>query len=129
MTRMEAREEAFILIFEKYFNQSSLDEILECAIEARDIEPDDYIRKVLFGVYENVEQIDDILAKYSVGWSIKRISKTTLAILRLALYEIKYIDEIPVSVSINEAVELAKKYATKDDASFLNGILASVVKE
>ena len=129
MTRKEAREEAFILIFEKYFNQSSLDEILECAIEARDIEPDDYIRKVFFGVYENVEEIDEIITKYSVGWSIKRISKTTLAILRLALYEIKYIDEIPVSVSINEAVELAKKYATKDDASFLNGILASVVKE
>lgn len=129
MTRKEAREEAFILIFEKYFNQSSLDEILECAIEARDIEPDDYIRKVFFGVYENVEEIDEVITKYSVGWSIKRISKTTLAILRLALYEIKYIDEIPVSVSINEAVELAKKYATKDDASFLNGILASVVKE
>ena len=64
-----------------------------------------------------------------MGWSIKRITKTALAILRLAIYEIKYYDEIPVSVSINEAVELAKKYATKEDASFINGILSTVCKD
>jgi len=128
MTRKQAREEAFILIFEKYFNNGTLEEILECAIEARDIEPDDYIREVFFGVYENLEMLDELISSNSVGWSIKRISKTSLAVLRLALYEIKFMDEIPVSVSINEAVEICKKYATKDDASFVNGILATVVK-
>ncbi len=129
MTRKEAREEAFILIFEKEFNPAPLEEILECAKEARDIEPDDYIRKVFFGVFENIELLDEAISSNLVGWSIKRISKTSLAVLRLAVYEIKFYEEIPVSVSINEAVELCKKYATKDDASFVNGILASVVRE
>ena len=64
-----------------------------------------------------------------MGWSIKRISKSALAILRLAIYEMKYVDSIPVSVSINEAVEIAKKYATKEDAAFINGILSTVAKQ
>ncbi len=128
MTRKQAREEAFILIFEKEFNSDSLEDILSLAKEVRDIEPDDYIKNVFFGVFENLEKIDEIISKNAVGWSIKRITKTALAILRLAIYEIVYFDEIPVSVSINEAVELAKKYATKEDASFINGILSTVVK-
>ena len=129
MTRKQARDEAFILIFEKQFNSDSLEDILECAVQVREIEPDSYIRSVFFGVYENLEELDGIISGNSVGWSIKRISKTALAVLRLAIYEIKYMEDIPVSVTINEAVELCKKYATKEDASFVNGILASVVKE
>ena len=129
MTSKQAREEAFILIFEKQFNSDSLEDILECAVQVREIEPDSYIRSVFFGVYENLEELDGIISGNSVGWSIKRISKTALAVLRLAIYEIKYMEDIPVSVTINEAVELCKKYATKEDASFVNGILASVVKE
>ena len=105
-----------------------LDEILETAKEVRDLEPDEYISRVFPGVYDNIEEIDGIISENSVGWSIKRISKTALCILRLAIYEMKYFDEIPVSVSINEAVELCKKYATNDDASFVNGILATVSK-
>ncbi len=128
MTRKQAREEAFILIFEKEFNSDSLADILSTAEEVRDIKADEYIKRVFFGVFENVEAIDGIISEKSVGWSIKRISKTALAVLRLAIFEIKYFDEIPVSVSINEAVELAKKYATKEDASFINGILSTVAK-
>ena len=128
MTRKQAREEAFILVFEKEFNNNGTDEILETAKEVRDLEPDEYINKVFPGVYEHIEEIDGLISENSVGWSIKRISKTALCILRLAIYEMKYFDEIPVSVSINEAVELCKKYATSDDASFVNGILATVSK-
>ena len=72
-------------------------------------------------------QISNVILQF-FQHSIKRISKTALCILRLAIYEMKYFDEIPVSVSINEAVELCKKYATNDDASFVNGILATVSK-
>ncbi len=129
MTRKQAREEAFILVFEKEFNDDSLQDVLSLAEEIRDIQADEYIKKVFFGVYENIEAIDEIISNNAVGWSIKRITKTALAILRLAIYEIKYYDEIPVSVSINEAVELAKKYATKEDASFINGILSTVCKD
>jgi len=129
MTRKLAREEAFILIFEKIFNKDSVEQIIELANEARDLKPDDYIKQVFFGVYENVELIDELISKNAVGWKIERISKTALAVLRLAIYEIKFFEEIPVSVSINEAVEICKKYATKEDASFVNCILATIVKE
>ncbi len=129
MTRKQAREEAFILIFEKEFNDYALEDILSLAEEVRDLKPDEYIKNVFFGVFENLEKIDEIISQNAVGWSIKRITKTALAILRLAIYEIKFYSEIPVSVSINEAVELAKKYATKEDASFINGILSTVAKQ
>ncbi len=128
MTRKQAREEAFILIFEKSLNDNALEEILSLAEEVRDIKADEYVKKVFFGVFDYLDDIDTIISKNSVGWSIKRITKTALALLRLAIYEICYYDEIPVSVSINEAVELAKKYATKEDASFINGILSTVAK-
>jgi N utilization substance protein B len=128
MKRKQAREEAFILIFEKVFNNDSVEEILELANEVRDLEADDYIKTVFKGVYENLEALDEIISQNAIGWSIGRISKTALCVLRLALFEIKFMDDIPVSVSINEAVELCKKYATKDDASFVNGILSTVAK-
>lgn len=129
MTRKMAREEAFILIFEKVFNDSSCEEILEIAAEVREFKPDEFINKVFFGVYDKVEEIDALISEKAVGWKINRISKTSLAILRLSIFEIKYMDDIPESVSINEAVELCKKYATKEDASFVNGILSSIVNK
>ena len=128
MTRRQAREEAFILIFEKVFNNDSIEEILELASETRELTPDDYIKTVFAGVYDNIESLDNIISENSIGWNIKRISKTALCVLRLAIFEIKFMDNIPVAVSINEAVELCKKYATSDDASFVNGILSTVAK-
>ena len=128
MTRKQAREEAFILVFEKAFNNDSTDEILELAKEVRDLEPDEYVTTVFVGVYDKLSELDDIISANSIGWKIERISKTALCLLRLAIYEMKFFEAIPVSVSINEAVELAKKYATTDDASFVNGILSTVAK-
>ena len=128
MTRKMAREEAFILIFEKVFSGDSTEDILDLAGEARDLVPDDYIKTVFFGVYDKVEELDGIISENAVGWRIDRISKTALCVLRLALYEIKYMSDIPLSVSINEAVEICKKYATEADASFVNGILSTVAK-
>lgn len=128
MTRKQAREEAFILIFEKELNDSSLDEILDLAEQVREVKPDEYVKNVFFGVFENLEKIDSIISTNAVGWSINRITKTSLAVLRLAIYEIEFVEDIPVSVSINEAVELTKKYSTKEDSSFVNGILSTVAK-
>ena len=129
MTRKQAREEAFILIFEKEFNDESVENILELNEAVREIVPDEYIKEVFFGVFNNLDTVDGIISANTKGWSIKRISKVALAVLRLAIYEMKFVDSIPVSVSINEAVELCKKYATKDDSAFVNGILATVSKE
>ena len=108
MTRKQAREEAFILVFEKEFNDNGIEDILDAALEARDLVPDDYINMVFKGVYGHLEELDSLISESSVGWNIKRISKTALCIMRLAIFEMKYLEDIPVSVSINEAVELKK---------------------
>lgn len=129
MTRHEARETAFIVLFEKLFRpDDSIDEIISSAEESEFFEANDYIRNVADKVSEKNGDIDAIIEKNLVGWTIKRISKVSLGVLRLAVCEILYFDDIPVSVSINEAVEITKKYSTEQDASFVNGVLGSVSK-
>lgn len=130
MTRTEARNEAFILVFEKIFSNETIEDIISLATDSRDFEMDNdgYIINVFKGVYENVVELDSIIEKYLTNWTIDRISKVALAVLRLAIYEIKFMDDIPESVSIDEAVELCKKYSTTDDASFVNGLLGSIVR-
>lgn len=128
ITRKTAREQTFILIFERSFNDLSVDEILELATECKDFEIDDYVKSVFSGVFENIEEIDADISNNAVAWEINRIGRVALSILRLAIFEIKFRDDIPINVSINEAVELAKKYATAEDASFINGILGSIAK-
>lgn len=128
MKRQLAREISFVIIFEKSINGLSIEEIIENDTESRDIETDDYITEVVNGVFENIEQIDGIIKQNLKGWEISRLSKVTLALLRLAVFEIYFMDDIPEKVSVNEAVELCKKFATKDDAVYLNGVLASVIK-
>ena len=80
-------------------------------------------------VYANLDEIDSLINENLVGWSAKRISKVSRAILRLAVCELLYSENMPVGVAINEAVEIAKKYATPDDASYINGVLGSFVKK
>lgn len=126
MNRREEREQAFILVFEKMFREESMEEIFECAAEARDYIENEYVRNVSCGVYAHIEEIDTLISDNSNGWSICRISKVGLAAMRIAVYEMLYMNEIPVSVSINEAVELIKKYATEKDSAFANGIMGTV---
>ena len=129
MNRKNARENAFILIFEKIFRDDSVEDIIKDAIEARNFEYDDYVEKVFVGVFENLEEIDEKISVNLKSWKISRISKVSLAILRLAVFEMLYMEDIPQGVSINEAVELAKKYSTQDDASFINGVLGALSKK
>ena len=129
MNRKNARENAFILIFEKIFRDDSVEDIIKDAIEARNFEYDDYVEKVFVGVFENLEEIDEKISANLQSWKISRISKVSLAILRLAVFEMLYMEDIPQGVSINEAVELAKKYSTQDDASFINGVLGARSKK
>lgn len=88
-----------------------------------------YIKGIIDGVVNEVVKLDKYIIKYSKDWTIDRMSKIDLAILRVAIYEIIYRSDIPSSVSINEAVELAKKYSHQDAGSFINGILGSVYSE
>jgi N utilization substance protein B len=129
MTRKESREQAFILLFEYSFTGDTAEELFETATEAGCFIEDDYCRDVVTAAIVNVEATDAIISEYAKGWKTERLSRVVLAALRLAVTEIKYFSDIPNSVSINEAVEIIKKYATTQDASFANGILGSVVKE
>ncbi len=129
MTRTEEREQAFILIFEKAFNPDvSVDNLIEYAEETELFEQSLFSQTLAKSVYENIDNIDPVIEKYSVGWKKSRLPKVTLSILRLAICEIMYVDSVPESVSVNEAVELAKKYATPSDASFINGILGTYLR-
>ena len=130
MTRREEREQAFVLLFEKSFDsETEIAELYDFAVENEAITGSEFVKNVVCTAWENVADIDAFIEKYSKGWKINRISKVALAVLRLAICEIKYYDDIPVSVSINEAVELCKKFAAKDDSSFVNGILGSISRE
>lgn len=130
MTRKEERELAFTLIFEKIFNDEiSIEDIIANAVEARLIEEDTFAFSLAQLTYDNREAIDAIINNAAVGWKVERLPKVSLAVLRLALCEILYVPSIPSGVSINEAVELAKKFATQEDASFINGVLGKYVRE
>lgn len=105
-----------------------MDAILHDAAEARDLVPSAFAEQEALGVEAHREEIDSVIEQHIRGWSLRRLSKVALALLRLAIYEMKWEDSIPTSVSINEAVELAKTYGGKDDAPYINGVLASVAK-
>lgn len=129
MTRREAREQAFIVLFEKIFdNDATISEIVATAKEAELIKINSFAENILNVVEEHSSEIDGIIETNSQDWTLARLPKVSLAILRLAVAEIKYIDEVPNGVAVNEAVELAKKYGTNEDASFINGILGTIAK-
>lgn len=129
MTRRESREQAFIIIFEKSFNPDvGSDELIELAREYELLEPDDFFRSLIKTEEENDEKIEEVIGSNTRGWKLRRIPKVSLAVLKIALTEILFMDDVPNGVAVNEAVELAKKYATPEDASFINGLLGTVVR-
>lgn len=124
MNRTEQREQAFCLVFQNLFNNEETLAIYEENVA----KVGNYAKALFEGVDSKIEELDEIINAYSKGWKTNRLPKVNLAILRLAIYEIKYVDDVPASVAINEAVELAKKYSGEGDYSFINGILGSVAK-
>lgn len=139
MNRREAREAALCMIFDYSFHSDGDgNEQLELYLDnfqdkdekniSEELRCDEYFTKVYFGVISNLEEFDKIIEKHSKKWSSKRISRVSRSIMRLALYEIKYMDDIPTQVSINEAVELAKKFDADESYSFVNGILGAIVR-
>ncbi len=88
----------------------------------------EYIRTVVEGVMDNREEIDESIKQNLQGWSLERIARVDLATLRLAIFEIQYMEDIPVEVSINEAIEIAKKFSTDDSYKYVNGVLGGFVR-
>ena len=129
MNRRKSREQALCLLFENTFGLQDMNEIILNAKDIREEKISEFSEQIFKGVLENLEKIDGYIEKNLNGWTKERISKTSISILRMAIFEILFCDDIPNSVSINEAVELAKKYSTKKEASYINGMLGSVAKD
>ncbi|MBR0414524.1 MAG: transcription antitermination factor NusB [Clostridia bacterium] len=129
MKRNEAREQAFVLLFGECFNsEQSAAELIENATLAGEYESDAYTAALLSGVKEHKEQIDSEISAKLTNWKLGRLPKTTLAILRIGVYEILFCEDVPDSVAINEAVELAKRFGSEKDYAFVNGVLGNIAR-
>ncbi|MBQ4137123.1 MAG: transcription antitermination factor NusB [Clostridia bacterium] len=130
MNRHEAREAALGLVFEKAFKPlEETDKLYELAKLERELEEDEYVRRVTNGVFENLERIDSLIEASAKGWKINRMPRVSLALMRICVYELIFEADIPTNVSLNEAVELAKKYDGDDAPAFVNGVLNKIAKE
>ena len=145
MTRSNAREIVAHLIFEMNFTADPADRLVESTMEPEyynslaqetDIYAErpnekqmEYIRAAVQGIQEKTEELDGYISKYAVNWSVSRISKVARAILHVAMYEALYVEDVPVSSAINEAVELTRKYEDEDVVGFVNGILVSFARD
>lgn len=130
LNRRSSREAVLGLIFENEFGlYDDKTELYENAVAARGIEENEYIRTLYFGILEKQNELDAYIEKYAKGRTLARISKIAKAVMRISIYEMLYIDDIPASVSINEAVELAKQYDDDKTKAFVNGILNAAKEE
>lgn len=131
MSRSKLRENIFKLLFLRTFNkEDEMPEQLNLffkGIEELSEKDEKYMQEKFQKILSCIKEIDEMLNQHSSGWKTSRMSKVDLAILRLAVYEIRLDDDVPTSVAINEAVELAKRFGGDDSSAFINGILGAVV--
>ncbi len=133
MSRREIREHLFRMLFRKDFHEDTeLKEQIDLYFESLE-EPKEadllYLKERFHKINERIPEIDAILAEASSGWKLNRMGKVDLTIMRLAIYEIKYDNDIPTKVAINEAVEIAKIFGGDSSGSFVNGVLAKLAKD
>ena len=134
MGRKHARDIAFKCIYELEFDYNlDIDRLIDNNFENKDndkyIETKEFTEKLVKGVINKLDEIDEIISAHLKSFTIDRISKVNLAALRIAIYEIKYLTETPEKVAINEAVEIAKTYGDEKSSSFVNGVLANIIKK
>lgn len=129
LTRHEMREAALLMLFQMKLNPETLDEILEDCKESFEMEYNSHSVKLATAVAEHEEELNSIIESYSPSRKLDRISYINLAIMKIAIYEMKYCPSVPDKVAINEAIEFAKEYADKTDVRFVNGVLNSYYKD
>jgi N utilization substance protein B len=127
-SRRESREAAFLLLFEWSFHENTAEDTLRDAKAARDLDADAFARSLFETTLTHVTELDSVIESSSDHWKLGRISRVNLAALRIAFCELRHFDDIPQGATINEAVELVKKYGTEDEAAYLNGILGGYVR-
>lgn len=139
MSRQQAREDSFKMIFEAKIMKTPANELMEKfneTIDDGDIweqkkknqRDTQYMENVIVGIEEKEAELNEKIAPFLKKWTVARLAKVDLAILQLAVYEILYAEDVPAAVAANEAVELAKKYGSDDSAPFVNGVLRSFIK-
>ncbi len=130
MTRRAIREQVFLMLFRAEFhNKEEMEEQMKLYTEQLEecSEKDlNYISNKFKDIVDKMDEIDEAIGAVSKGWKVSRMAKVDLALLRLAVYEMKYEEDIPVKVAINEAIELAKQYGSDDSPAFVNGVLAKL---
>ncbi len=132
MGRRETRENAMKLLYQVQIQRDDIEEQINRFIEEQEINETqdvEYLLDVVNGVIKNESELDNLISIHAKGWTIHRMPKVDLAIMRLSCYEIKFRKDIPVNVSINEAVEMAKKYSGEQSKTFVNGVLGKVFAE
>ena len=129
LKRREAREAAFSLIYEAGYCDGDYAGQFELSREVREIEIDDYITAAYRGVTGHLAELDKLISDCALNWKTGRISRVTMAILRLCAYEMLYMEDVPYTVAINEAVELAKKYDDDKAPAFVNGVANRIAEE
>ena len=129
MKRRDAREIAFTIVFEMSYHSDTVEEIIQNAADSRDLQVDAFARQLAQQVWDHTIQLDDLIGRYSTKWKVDRLSRVAASLLRMAMAEILYVEDVPLSVSINEAVELAKKYGGEEDAPFVNGVLGAFARD
>ncbi|NLZ54589.1 MAG: transcription antitermination factor NusB [Thermoanaerobacteraceae bacterium] len=130
MSRKIARELAFKILFAIDVGDNTIEEAAEIVIGSlNDEDQKIFIFREVNGVLNNLPNLDKVINKFSEDWTVSRMASTDRNILRLAVYEILYCQDIPVSVSINEAIEIAKKYGDEKSYKFINGLLGSIAKD
>lgn len=136
MSRRKARDITFKYVYSTLYGESDTKDTLESIITAdaediKDLDKEEktYFDKVSIGIKENEETIDKIILSKLKNWTIERIFKIDLAVLRLAVYEIMYFEDMPPKVAVNEAVEIAKKYGNDASSNFVNGVLREILKD
>jgi transcription antitermination factor NusB len=125
MTRRESRKNAFLLIFQYPVNPAGLDDIIE-AIDKDEIQTDDFCLNLLGVTIDNVDAIDDTIKPHLKKWTLNRLPRVSLAVLRISCAQLLYMPDLPESVIINEAVEITKEFGDDDEYSFVNGALRSI---
>lgn len=131
MDRSLAREIAMKMLYAASLGgEESMNEVLEQSEQADTLSGSDktFLENLVYGVQTRQEELDGVIGQYAQGWALNRLAKVDLTILRMAVYELKYMPEVPVGAAINEAVELAKAYGEDKSAGFINGILGSVAR-
>lgn len=128
MTRHQMRESAFLLVFERLFSADPLQDTLDLARENESVPLNQQVESLLRGVEEHQAELDQLIEQHLHHWKFSRISKVSLAVLRVALYELRYDDDLVDDIVISEAVKIAQDYTSKEDVAFINGLLSAVVK-